>query len=298
MKKSKRIIAILMICITGLCSVSCTAETNNSFYKESRNTGTTFSINNTYDKPEPYVVINDNIPEFSTEDYTASSYETYGELDQLGRCTTCMACIGKDLMPDEKRGNIGMIKPSGWQTVKYKNVDGKYLYNRCHLIGYQLTAENANECNLITGTRYLNVEGMLPFENEVADYIEATGNHVLYRVTPDFKDDELVARGVHMEAYSVEDNGEGIKFNVYCYNMQPGITIDYKTGKSKADSAEDAYNDGSEKMNYIVNTNTKKFHNPDCSHVQDINKNNQKNYNGTRKTLIDNGYSPCGSCKP
>lgn len=180
----------------------------------------------------PYVVINHNKPEFKEEDLTTKAYEFYSELDILGRCGYAMACIGTELMPTEDRGSIGQVKPSGWQLVKYDFVDGKYLYNRCHLIGYQLSGENANVKNLITGTRYLNVEGMLPFENMVADYVKDTGNHVLYRVTPIFDGNNLVARGVQMEAYSVEDDGEGICFNVYAYNNQPGVTIDYATGKS------------------------------------------------------------------
>lgn len=180
-----------------------------------------------------YVVIDDGIPNFKDEEITSDSYEFYSRQDVLGRCGYAMACIGKDIMPTEDRGSIGQVKPSGWQTVKYDFVDGKYLYNRCHLIGYQLTGENANVDNLITGTRYLNVEGMLPFENMVADYVKETGNHVLYRVTPIYNGQELVARGVQMEAYSVEDKGEGICFHVYCYNNQPGVKIDYATGKSK-----------------------------------------------------------------
>ncbi len=180
----------------------------------------------------PYIIVNDNTPFFTEADKTTASFEKYGELDSLGRCTTAYANVGKDLMPTEKRGSIGSVKPTGWQTAKYDNVDGKYLYNRCHLIGYQLTAENANKKNLITGTRYLNVSGMLPFENMVADYIKETNNHVLYRVTPVFIGDNLVASGVLMEAESVEDNGDGILFNVYCYNVQPGIVIDYATGDS------------------------------------------------------------------
>ncbi len=160
------------------------------------------------------------------------SFENYGDLDSLGRCTVAFACIGQDIMPTEKRGDISSIKPTGWKSTKYDIVDGKYLYNRCHLIGYQLTAENANEKNLITGTRFMNVDGMLPFENKVAEYVENTNNHVLYRVTPIFKDKNLVASGVQIEAKSVEDNGKGISFNVYVYNNQPGITIDYLTGKS------------------------------------------------------------------
>lgn len=182
---------------------------------------------------EPYISINQNVPEF-TQPLTTEGYEYYSPLDALGRCGYAMACIGPELMPDEERGSIGQVKPSGWQTVKYDSIDGKYLFNRCHLIGYQLTGENANEENLITGTRYLNIEGMLPFENMVADYIKETGNHVLYRVTPVFDGNNLVARGVQIEALSVEDNGEGISFHVYCYNNQPGIVINYENGESYA----------------------------------------------------------------
>lgn len=163
---------------------------------------------------EPYVEINDNVPDFPEDDFTTDSFESYSDLDNLGRCGVAYAKIGQDLMPTEKRGSIGQVKPSGWHTQKYDNVDGKFIYNRCHLIGYQLTAENANEKILITGTRYLNVEGMLPFENMVADYIKETDYHVLYRVTPIFDGDNLVADGVQMEAESVEDNGDGILFNV------------------------------------------------------------------------------------
>lgn len=243
-----------------------------------------------------YVEINSNMPFFEESDYTTKSYETYGKLDRLSRCTACVACIGKDLMPTEERGAIGRIKPSGWHSQKYDNVDGKYLYNRCHLIGYQLTAENDNPCNLITGTRYLNVTGMLKFEDMVADYIEETNNHVLYRVTPLFKDGELVARGVMMEGYSVEDNGKGICYNVYCYNNQPGIEIDYKTGESQATNEKYAFDDGGTSETFIVNVSSKKFHKPDCPAVDKIKKENKKNYIGTRESLIDNGYSPCKQC--
>lgn len=182
---------------------------------------------------EPYVVLDGNIPSFLPEELTSEAYEFYSPLDVLGRCGYAQACIGRELMPEEERQGIGQIKPSGWQTVKYDCVDGKYLYNRCHLIGFQLTGENANKSNLITGTRYLNVEGMLPFENMVADFVKETGIHVLYRVTPVFRGAELVARGVRIEALSVEDGGRGICFNVYCYNNQPGVVIDYATGQSR-----------------------------------------------------------------
>ena len=178
-----------------------------------------------------YIELNGNIPVFEEID-TSKSFEEYSELDSLGRAGSAFANIGVDLMPTEKRGSIGMIKPSGWHTIKYDIVDGKYLYNRCHLIGYQLTGENANEKNLITCTRQMNTKGMLDFENKVADYIKSTNNHVLYRVTPVYKDDNLLATGVIIEAKSVEDNGEGILFNVFVYNIQNGIEIDYKTGES------------------------------------------------------------------
>lgn len=181
----------------------------------------------------PYVELNGNEPDFDQADFTTESFETYGELDSLGRCTAAYANIGRDLMPTEKRGDISSVHPSGWVQAQYDFVDGKSLYNRCHLIGYQLTGENANERNLITGTRYLNVEGMLPFENLVADYIKETGNHVLYRVSPVFDGDDLVAEGVQMEAESVEDGGEGVCYNVFCYNVQPGVEIDYATGESR-----------------------------------------------------------------
>lgn len=182
---------------------------------------------------QAYVPINGNVPFFHAEELTAESFEFYTELDELGRCGMTIACIGVDMMPTEDRGEIGSVKPSGWQSVKYDIVDGKYLYNRCHLIGFQLTGENANKKNLITGTRYLNIEGMLPFENMVADYVRETGNHVLYRVTPIFEGQELVARGVVLEGLSMEDSGEDICFCVYAYNNQPGISIDYATGESQ-----------------------------------------------------------------
>lgn len=242
---------------------------------------------------EPYVVLNDNVPDFPEEDRTTVSFETYSELDDLGRCGPAYANVGQDLMPTEKRGSIGQVRPSGWQVAKYDCVDGKYLYNRCHLIGYQLTAENANEKNLITGTRYLNVTGMLPFENLVADYVKETDHHVLYRVTPIFEGENLVASGVQMEAWSVEDQGEGVEFNVYCYNVQPGITIDYATGASTLNSV-----DGAAEAHYVLNTNTRKFHLPSCSSVADIRSAYRQDYTGTRADLTAQGYAPCKRCDP
>lgn len=190
----------------------------------------------------PYVTVNQNVPYFTPEEMTTEAFEQYSDQDILGRCGTAYACIGTELMPDEERGTIGSVKPSGWHTVKYDCVDGKYLYNRCHLIGYQLSGENANEKNLITGTRYLNTEGMLPFENEVAEYVKESGNHVMYRVTPIYEESNLLADGVLMEAWSVEDQGEGISFCVYVYNVQPGIGIDYATGESWLESGTEQEN--------------------------------------------------------
>lgn len=245
---------------------------------------------------EPYVVIGDNKPRFSDEELMVSDYESYSELDELGRCGVAQACVGTDLMPTGKRGEIGMIRPSGWHTVKYDVVDGNYLYNRCHLIAYQLSGENANEKNLITGTRYMNVTGMLPFEEQVGDYVRETDNHVMYRVTPVYDGDDLVARGVEMEGYSVEDEGAGICFHVFVYNVQPGIGIDYATGDSWL-SEETAQQQTTEET-YVLNTNTGKFHRSDCASVAQIAGRNKKYTSESRETLIAEGYSPCGNCKP
>lgn len=253
----------------------------------------------------PYIELDGNVPGFTEDELTTDSFESYSPLDDLGRCQSAYACIGQDLMPKEERDSISDVKPTGWHTYEYDFVDGGYLYNRCHLIGYQLTAENANERNLITGTRYLNVEGMLPFENMVADYIKETGNHVMYRVTPVFDGDNLVANGVSMEAYSVEDEGEGISFHVYCYNVQPGVTIDYATGESQEDTSSLAISDSSgessdaaNETEYILNTNTKKFHLPSCPSVFSMSEKNKEEYTGDRETLIEEGYEPCKNCDP
>lgn len=256
-----------------------------------------------------FVAVNGNKPDFTDADLTTKSFEKYSPLDSLNRCGTAFANVSKATMPVEKRGNIGQVKPSGWQVAKYDFVDGKYLYNRCHLIGYQLTAENANERNLITGTRYMNVDGMLPFENMVADYVKETGNHVLYRVTPVFSGNNLVADGVQMEAMSVEDKGKGISFNVFCYNVQPGVEIDYATGKSRlAENGKAAAEAAKPKVcpvaddyavqNYVLNTGSKKFHKPDCSGAAKISAENKESFKGRRSELVSKGYSPCGICKP
>lgn len=262
----------------------------------------------------PYVELDGNVPAFTDEELTTTAFESYSPLDALGRCSTAYACVGLETMPTEDRGSIGQVKPSGWQTVKYDCVDGKYLYNRCHLIGYQLTGENANEENLITGTRYLNVDGMLHFEDTVADYVQETGNHVLYRVTPIFQGNELVARGVQMEALSVEDEGQGVSFNVYVYNVQPGVVIDYATGESQPGdptaaqtpdedaqpTEEDAAAESGDTVSftYTLNTKTKKFHDPGCSGAASISPDNRDSFTGDRQTLLDQGYTPCGQCQP
>lgn len=263
---------------------------------ESKAPSPSFSLDSIpgFDGETPYVVIDGNEPDFSEGQLVAESYEKYSQLDSLGRCGVTVACIGRDIMPTEERGSIGQVKPSGWKTVKYDIVDGKYLYNRCHLIGFQLTGENANEENLITGTRYMNVEGMLPFENMVADYVKETGNHVLYRVTPIFKGEELVARGVLMEAKSVEDGGEGVCFKVYVYNNQPGIEINYENGESKLikDSVAQTETDGE----YVLNTNTKKFHLTSCVNAEDIKSENKKIVIESAEALESRGYAPCKAC--
>lgn len=244
---------------------------------------------------EPYCVINDNIPAFTDAQRTVNSYETYSPLDDLERCGPAMACIGQDLMPTEDRESISSVKPSGWQSVQYDFVDGKSLYNRCHLIAFQLTGENANEGNLITGTRYMNVAGMLPFENLVADYVKETDNHVLYRVTPHFEGDELVARGAYMEGWSVEDDGEGICFYVYVYNVQPGVTIDYATGSSTLD---ETYLNSGERQDYVLNTSSRKFHLPECSGASSMKQSNRQEVTATRDLLLAQGYQPCNQCNP
>lgn len=243
-----------------------------------------------------YVVINNNVPYFTEEDYTTESYETYGNLDSLGRCTSCIACIGKDLMPTEERSQISSVKPTAWHYDKYDFIDGELLYNRCHLIAYQLTAENVNEENLITGTHYLN-ETMQKFEHLAGDYVRETGNHVLYRVTPIFVGDDLLCRGLLMEGYSVEDKGHAVQFNVFCYNVQPKVSIDYASGDNvkAGESLEDKAN---EENTYILNVKSKKFHRPDCEGVEDIYKGNRQTYTGTRAKLVKDGYIPCGICQP
>lgn len=294
----------------------------------------------------PYVEINGNVPFFTENELTTASFENYSPLDRLGRCGVAYANISLEIMPTEARGRIGNVRPTGWHLVKYSGIDGNYLYNRCHLIGYQLAGENANEKNLITGTRYLNVTGMLPFENEVAEYVKATHHHVLYRVTPIFAGENLLASGVLMEAESVEDHGAGVKFNVYCYNVQPGITINYTDGSSSgpeftggstgnqstgeinglagagdtgsgtgsagvaegaaasgnasstgSKSSADSGNIKKQGANYIGNTNSRKFHRPDCKSAAKMSDKNKVTFS-TRDEAIADGYQPCKICNP
>ncbi len=265
----------------------------------------------------PYVVINDNVPSFNKYELTVKGYETYASLDSLGRCGGAVASCGREIMPkpNEERGSISSVKPSGWVQAQYDWVSGKYLYNRCHLLGWQLSAENANKRNLITGTRYMNTEGMLPFENMVADYIRETNNHVAYRVTPIYNGSDLVASGVQMEAYSVEDDGDGICFNVFCYNVQPGVEIDYSTGRSWAEGnigttkkpvvvvtpttekqVEMTKQQNAVSSQYILNTNTKKIHKTHCHHINRMNESNKKSYSGSLDSLYSQGYTTCGTC--
>ena len=245
-----------------------------------------------------YAEVNGNVPYFTQTDYTTKSYESYAVLDSLGRCGIAMACVGRDLMPTGTRGDISDVKPTGWIQAYYDVVNGGYLYNRSHLIGWQLTGEDDNKQNLITGTRSFNQLGMLPFENMVADYIKETNNHVLYRVTPVFVGNELVARGVLMEAWSVEDDGDGICFNVFVYNVQPGVIIDYATGASRLEKEDTTTPEEKPTCDYIANKNTKKFHYPTCSSVAKMSDKNKEYHTATREEMIEKGYSPCGTCKP
>ncbi len=260
-----------------------------------------------FDGSTPYVEINENKPFFEDEKTDGDGYEMFTPLDKLGRCGTALALITVDMMPTEDREEIGNVKPSGWQSVKYDIVSGKYLYNRSHLIGFQLTGENDNELNLITGTRYFNVDGMLPFETMVAKIVNDAEIKVLYRVTPIYKGDELVARGVLMEALSIgdtpEENGEDIEFCVYVYNNQPGIEIDYATGESWLSGETPPEGgagggDEAEPTHYILNTKTMKIHLPTCSGAASISDENRSESELSKEELIEAGYSPCGTCKP
>ena len=308
MKKMKILVCmILSVCmIFGGCTISINLNSDVSDVKEVSNTANGgYTVDNVPEfVDEAFVEINNNVPYFTEKDYTTKSFEQYGDLDSLGRCTIAYACVATDTMPTDKRGSISNVKPSGWQTVRYDDIiEDKYLYNRCHLIAYELSGENANPQNLITGTRYMNIKGMLPIENRVHSYVENTNQHVMYRVTPVFEGDNLVATGVLMEGYSVEDDGEGICFNVFCYNVQPHIKINYADGTSEIaflpelEKTTEVANDDSA-ITYVLNTNTKKFHYPYCDSVNEMKEKNKQVFTGTREEAIEMGYSPCGRCKP
>ncbi len=271
---------------------------------------------------EPYVELNGNVPVFLPEDYTEESFEHYARLDRLGRCGTAFVNVCAEIMPTEPRGEIGDVRPSGWHTEKYPDrIEDIYLYNRCHLVAYQLSGENDNVRNLITGTRYMNVEGMLPFENRVYAYAQSTGNHVLYRAEPVFDGKDLVAKGVRLEAASVEDGGKGLAFHVFIYNVQPGVLIDYADGSSREDpdyeplpafqtseqEEEDQVTERSgaqteeetpAEVTYVGNANSKKFHLPGCGSVDDMAEHNKVYFYGSREEVIEKGYAPCKRCNP
>lgn len=340
--------ALIMIIVVVLCSIFLFLgitfvrgafdawsgdEDKESFYEMESDQESTAEVGPSgYVLPEytgdPYVELNDNVPEFSQLDLRRrDAFEIYSDLDRLGRCGKAYANVCTDLQPEVSRSGIGSIKPTGWHTIKYPGViDDLFLYNRCHLIAYQLTGENDNEQNLITGTRYMNIEGMLPFEMKVIRYIEKSGNHVLYRVTPVYEGENLLASGVHMEAYSVEDEGAGISFNVYCFNVQPGILIDYQTGdsslneryvelpeedetyahtteteiESQSDQATGTYErmnpDNPDVMEFVLNNSSGKCHMFYCNSVNDMAEHNKQYYEGTIQEVLDMGYDLCKNC--
>lgn len=250
----------------------------------------------------PYIEVNNDIPFFTDEDkQRKNAFETYSDLDELGRCGVAYANICEEIMPTEEReSSLSSVTPSGWQQNQY---NGEYLLNRCHLIGFQLAGENANEKNLIAGTRYMNVDGMLPFENTVTDYIDDNPwNHVLYRVTPIYQNEnDLMASGVLMEAWSIEDNGYGCQFCVYVYNVQPGVEIDYSTGENwevENDVTISKTITEGQNLTYVLNTNSKKFHTENCANANRISDSNRSMYTGNRDDLISQGYEPAGCCNP
>lgn len=292
MRVTKKLYALLIagmmaVSLAGCQSTNNSSDGNNAQSEQSSKGSTNSSTKSVSSDNIPdfsgnmTVAVDNNNPDFTSKDLTTKSYESYSRLDSEGRCQVAEACVGKDIMPKGKRGTIGMVKPTGWHTAKYNNVDGKYLYNRCHLIAYQLTGENANNKNLITGTRSFNVDGMLPYEEMVGDYVRETGNHVLYRVTPVFDGDDLVAKGVQMEAMSVEDKGEDIKFNVFVYNVQDGVKIDYETGDSEADSSVEVTTENS-KASQKYHTDQNSSNNSNSS--DSSNNSNSKSYRSNKNT--------------
>lgn len=303
MKKNKflSILLIFILIVSSLCACDFSPDIIEI------SSGQEMIIPEAYDKVllaseyngTPYIEVNNNIPDFSDYDKSKiKTFEIYSNLDGYGRCGMAYACISKDTMPNEDRESLSSVTPSGWNNKKYDFIDGGWVYNRAHLIGFQLAGEQANELNLITGTRYFNVEGMLPFENMIADYIKETNNHVLYRVTPIFTDKNLVCEGVLMEAWSIEDEGDGICFNVFCYNVQPRIKINYLNGDNWENDQTNNDADALHGETYILNTNSKKYHKPGCSGALSISDKNKEVFNGKKEKLNKDGYSPCGICNP
>lgn len=321
------ILVTVLVVMCGACMLSCQSpDTVDAFHSDSSSRvsdesdapkgSAGFSLEETPPySGSPSVEVNENVPYFSDTELNLNALEFYSDLDSLGRCGMAIALVGPETMPKQPRSSIGMIKPSGWQISEYDWIDGKYLFNRCHLIAYSLAAENDNELNLITGTRTMNAQGMLPYEEQVASYVDRTGNHVLYRVTPAFEGDNLVASGVLMEAESIEDEGAGIRFCVWCYNIEPGVIIDYLTGDNRVGNPVDGdfSSDVSEEsqtgpdtssyqsgyiQTYVLNTNSHRFHYPDCPSVLDMKEKNKQVVEETREQIIKDGYEPCGVCKP
>ncbi|MDO4517711.1 MAG: DNA/RNA non-specific endonuclease [Bacillota bacterium] len=307
-RKIKYFVAFALVIIMGTCLIGCGDKNDEAKatdqakapIEETTETDTADVLDVTSDdedfqapeyKGETYVTINGNDPDFDADMLTTDSYESYGQLDNHGRCTTAIACLSEETQPekDEKRGDISAVHPTGWQSGQG--------WERCHLIGWQLCAENDNRRNLVTGTHYMNTSGMLPFENEIDSYIETTKNHVIYEVTPVFEGNNNICEGVHMRAESVEDYGQGISFNVFCFNVNPGKTINYRTGYVEDNSDGDTTNQ-SFKRKYIININSKKFHYPSCNSVADMSDFNKDEVTCTREELIKGGYSPCGNCQP
>lgn len=261
---------------------------------------------------EPWAILNDDCPPFTEDDLAFSGEPAFAPLDELERRGTALALVGPETLPTEEREGIGQIKPPGWHTVRYDHIEGKYLYNRCHLIAFQLSGLNQEPQNLITGTRYLNTSAMLPLENQIAQYIRDTGNHVLYRVTPLYEGEDLICSKLLVEAASVEDAGQGLSLCRCLYNVQPGVVIDYATGESRLDdstpeptvspdaptSTQSPDVEEPEGITYILNTRSSKFHLPDCSGAAAISEKNRQNVSNTREELVEMGYAPCGQCKP
>lgn len=305
------VLTVIAILITGICVLSLYRGTRHMHDTQAQSTDSISPTHNDHDTSlelptfvgEPSVVVHNDAPSFTPEEAATTDIQ-FSSLDALGRCGVAIGLLGPDTLPTEQREPIGSVKPPGWHTVRYDDIiDDRYLYNRCHLIAHQLCGANDDPRNLITGTRYLNVEGMLPLENAIRAYIDKTGNHVLYKVTPMYEGENLLVSGVLIEARSREDNGDGISYSRYVFNVQPGITIDYATGESRIDESADSSSTTSEtsepeSQTYVLNTNTMRFHLPDCPSVPDIKPKNRKEISGSHDEVIRMGYTPCGRCQP